>query len=82
MKAQNLGLTSLTKIKQRWLSTPVAGALVTNKSNMRQAGPTAVAAVKVWPGSDVAAEAPLIFLLRRFSLRSSLREASKEETAW
>ena len=41
-----LGLTSLTKIKQRWLSTPVAGALMTNKSNMGQAGPTAVAAVK------------------------------------
>ena len=41
-----LGLTSLTKIEQRWLSTPVAGALVTNKSNMGQAGPTAVAAVK------------------------------------
>jgi len=55
---------------------------MTNKSNTGQAGPAAVAAVRGLAGFDVAAEAALIFHLRRFSLRSSLREASKEETDW
>jgi len=42
MKAIYLGLTSLTKIKQRWLSTPIADALMTNKFHAVQAGLAAV----------------------------------------
>ena len=66
----------------RWLSTPIAGPLVDEKADARQAGPRAVSAHvgQVW---DFGGGSSLSFppLVCRLSLRESLRFSSNCEAA-